>query len=54
MKKITVQSKLKTVSQYAREKGISVRAVYNRIEKGELNTIQLPTGGSKTLTLIQE
>jgi hypothetical protein len=33
--------KLKKVSTYAREKGISVQAVYKQIEKGELYVIKI-------------
>lgn len=33
--------KLKKVSTYAREQGISVQAVYKKIEKGDLYTIKI-------------
>lgn len=36
-----VNSELVKVSTYAKEKGISVQAVYKQIEKGQLDSVKL-------------
>ena len=36
-----VNSELIKVSTYARDKGISVQAVYKQIEKGQLDSVKL-------------
>lgn len=36
-----MNEKLKKVSTYAKEKGISVQAVYKKIEKGQIESFKL-------------
>lgn len=39
--KVNKDSELVKVSTYAKEKGISVQAVYKKIEKGRLESVKL-------------
>ena len=39
--KMSKDSELVKVSTYAKEKGISVQAVYKQIEKGQLDSVKL-------------